>query len=164
MDRLDALNESRAKIYEDIKRLISPALGADVDFDEEVKALHLVWSESPDSTRLDPKTPLQVLLLEYDRVCSEIEPIRVDAELTRIEETATSIRKQIQALVASIEPSYWTRNAAIHQVLAAVLSTPEILEWLSRPSVPERVRLGAGVRDWIAAEEDLSDPTWTNCR
>jgi hypothetical protein len=66
-------------------------------------------------------------------------------------------------LAASIEPSYWTRNAAIYRVLAVVLSSPEILEWLSRPSVAERVRLDAAVRDWIAAEEDLSDPTWTNC-
>ena len=74
-DRLDGLNERRAKIYEDIKRLISPALGPDIDFDEEVKVLLHIWSESPDSTRLNPKSPLQVLLLEYDRVCSQIEPI-----------------------------------------------------------------------------------------
>ena len=48
MDTLDTLNERRAKIYEDIKRLISPALGPDVDFDQEVEALHHIWHESPD--------------------------------------------------------------------------------------------------------------------
>jgi hypothetical protein len=155
MGRLEALKKRQAKIREDIKRLISLAPGPDVDFDKEVEALHHVWLESPDSTRLNPKTPLQALLLEYDRVCSVIEPIRVDAELTRIEETAVSIRKQIQALVASIEPSYWTRNAAIHHLLAAVLGTPEILEWLSHRRVPERAKLDAAVRDWIAADEYL---------
>ena len=61
--------------------------------------------------------------------------------------------EQIQALVASIEPSRWTRSAAIHHVLDAVLSMPEILEWLSHPSVPERARLDAAVQDWIDAGE-----------
>ena len=155
LEALDDAEQKRITKFEQIKRVILAALGPDVDLDEEVKALHHVWSESPDSTLLDAKTPLQVLLLEYDRVCWEIEPIRVDAELTRIEETAARIRKQIQTLAASIEPSYWTRNAAIHHVLAAVLGTPEILEWLSHRRVRERARLDAAVRDWIAADEYL---------
>jgi hypothetical protein len=113
MDRLDALNERRAKIYEDIKRLISAALGPDVDLDDEAKTVIRIWYESPYSNRENPQSPLGVLLLEHDRVDSQIEPIRVDAELIRTEETARSIRQQIQALVASIEPSHWTRNAAV---------------------------------------------------
>jgi hypothetical protein len=153
MDSLDTLNERRAKIYEDIKRLISAALGPNVDLDEEAKTVINIWYESPDSNQENPKSPLEILLLEHDRVDSQIEPNRVDAELTLTATTARNIRQQLQALFASIQPSRWTRSAAIHHVLDDVLSTPEILDWLSHRRTPERARLDAAVRDWLNADE-----------
>jgi hypothetical protein len=73
-ERWNAAEERRLRKLQQIRQLLSIALGPDVDLDQEAKNVIEQWEENvemEDPPR-HPRTPLQQLLREYHEICEDI--------------------------------------------------------------------------------------------
>jgi len=157
MDREDA-KQRRMKKFEEIKLLIAESLVPDIDLDEEANTVIDAWLESTDDGQCvpAPTNRLEELLSDYQKLSEVVWQAPADDPLVlaldAVEQTAASIRAQIDTLLAGVDPSPSIRDVVFDYLFASTI-TPATLEWLARGQGPASVRLNAAVLDWIAAPE-----------
>ena len=72
-ERWNAAEERRVRKLQQIRQLLSIALGPDVDLNQEAKNLIAQWEKTAATEIRPPKaTPLECLLREYHEICEGI--------------------------------------------------------------------------------------------
>jgi hypothetical protein len=149
MNYLEASNDAsqrRAKIYQQIKQVLSAALGPNVDLDEEARIVIEIWQQSFGMFEELPKPqdPLQRLLCEYHKISEEISIEQFTTALKQTEKIAAETRTHVAdaARLCAGQTDVVMRSLLLRFI-------PIVLPWLGQQRRRGSIELHAALERWF---------------